>query len=226
MVPDLANRLASVSVLSDPVRRELYLHVAAQDGPVGRAAAAAAVGVPRTVAAFHLDRLVEAGLLDVAFGRTTERRGPGSGRPAKLYRRSEREHRLSLPPRAYELAARLMAEAVDRAGADGALYEVAEREGRRTGAALAGDPADDALALVAAALARCGYEPRRAGEGLRLRTCPFHELSQSAQRPLVCGMSLAWLAGVVGGLEADGLEARMDPRPGECCVLISKSKTD
>ena len=86
MLPDLPGQLASVTVLSDRVRRALYLHVAGQDGPVGRAAAAAAVGVPRTVAAFHLDRLVEAGLLDVTHGRTTERRGPGSGRPAKLYR--------------------------------------------------------------------------------------------------------------------------------------------
>ena len=71
MQPDLSEQLSSVAALAEPVRRRLYVYVATQRGPVGRAAAAAAAGVPRTVAAFHLDRLVEAGRREQAqlFGR-------------------------------------------------------------------------------------------------------------------------------------------------------------
>src|SRR5437899_4415703 len=113
MVPDMAEQMASLSTLAEPVRRALYLHVAAQRRPVGRAQAAAALGVPRTVAAFHLDKLVEAGLLQVSRGRTTGRSGPGAGRPAVLYSRAERQHEVSIPARSYALAARLLADAVD-----------------------------------------------------------------------------------------------------------------
>jgi predicted ArsR family transcriptional regulator len=224
---ELSDQLAGFAPLSEPLRRRLYVFVVEQGRPVGRAAAAAAAGVPRTVAAFHLDRLVEAGLLEVTYGRTTARRGPGSGRPAKLYRRASREHRLSLPPRSYELAAHLLAQAVDRAGADGLLYEIAERDGVAAGRGLRtegeGD-AGEALRRATEALARLGYEPAEEAEGtVRLRNCPFHALSQSAERPLVCGMNLAWLSGVVDGLGAGGLDVRLDPRPDSCCVAISNS---
>src|SRR5918911_20308 len=53
----------------------------------------------RDLAAFHLDKLVEAGLLEASFRRLGERRGPGAGRPAKLYRRGAGEVAASLPPR-------------------------------------------------------------------------------------------------------------------------------
>ena len=81
---DSASRLARLAVLQDAVRRRLYEHVAAQTAPVGRDAAAAATGVSRRLAAFHLDRLADAGLLTVSYRRLNERRGPGAGRPAKL----------------------------------------------------------------------------------------------------------------------------------------------
>ena len=91
--------------LGDPLRRRLYEHVADSGGEVGRAEAAEALGIQRTLAAHHLDRLVDAGLLDVGRRKVSGREGPGSGRPAKLYRRSESEVSIQLPPRDYELAA-------------------------------------------------------------------------------------------------------------------------
>ena len=54
---------------------------------------------------FHLDKLVDAGLADVRFQRLTGRSGPGAGRTAKLYRRSDTEIGVSLPERRYDLAA-------------------------------------------------------------------------------------------------------------------------
>jgi len=225
MVPDLAERLAVLTALTEPLRRALYLYVVTQRRPVSRAQAAAAQGVPRTVAAFHLDKLVEAGLLQTSQGRTTGRQGPGAGRPAVLYSRAERQHELSIPARSYALAARLLADAVDEAGADRLLQAAAEREGERQGREEAGAAARCAdLDAVASALDRRGYEPDRDGDVLWARNCPFHELS-AANPPVVCGMNLALLTGLVRGLGGDGLEARMRPGPGRCCVAISKSNS-
>jgi predicted ArsR family transcriptional regulator len=227
MVPDLAEQMAAISTLSEPLRRALYLYVVAQRRPVSRAQAAGAQGIARTVAAFHLDKLVEAGLLQANHGRTTGRSGPGAGRPAVLYSRAERPHEFSIPARSYALAARLLAGAVDEAGADRLLQAAAEREGERQGRAEAppadGGPAD--LDTAAAALEHRGYEPERDGERLWSRNCPFHELSED-NPPVVCGMNLALLTGLVRGLACPGLEARMDAGPDRCCVVISKSNID
>jgi predicted ArsR family transcriptional regulator len=221
---DLAERLATMTMLAEPLRRALYVYVAAQRRPVSRAEAAAAQKVSRTVAAFHLDKLAEAGLLEVTQGRTTNRRGPGSGRPAVLYMRGGRQHEVSIPPRSYALASRLLADAVDRSGADRLLHEAAEREGVRQGKALAGRAAaaKDQLEGAARVLEGLGYEPRAEGDELRLQNCPFHELSR-ANPPLICGMNLALLTGMATGLGLETLAVRMDPRPGQCCVAISTS---
>src|SRR5580704_9447721 len=105
--------LAAVSSLDDPVRARLYEVVSASTAAVGRDEAAAAAGIGRPLAAYHLDKLVELGLLTATYQRTTGRDGPGAGRPAKFYARSGREFAVTVPPREYELAARLLAVAVD-----------------------------------------------------------------------------------------------------------------
>jgi predicted ArsR family transcriptional regulator len=126
----------SIGALAEPVRRALYEWVVGQAAPVSRDQAAAGAGVPRHTAKFHLDKLVADGLLETEFRRLTGRRGPGAGRPAKLYRRSPREVAVTLPPRRYELAARIMAAALDRGGAPEALAAAAADVGRRAGATL------------------------------------------------------------------------------------------
>lgn len=207
--------LVAIGLLREPVRRALYDYVASRDGEVGRNEAAEAVGVQRGLAAFHLDKLVDAGLLDASFRRLGERRGPGAGRPAKLYRRAAREVAASLPPRAYQTAAHLLAEAVEQAGAEPALYDSARRGGEAAArrAAGAGPPAVERL------LAARGYEPYPDGQALRLRNCPFATLAH--EFPVVaCGMNLAFVEGLLAGLGADGVSASMDPAPGRCCVAI------
>jgi predicted ArsR family transcriptional regulator len=242
----------AIAALHDPVRRRLYEYVAAQDHEVGRAEAADAAGIQRTLAAFHLDRLTEAGLLDAVFRRPAGRTGPGAGRPAKLYRRSAAERVVSVPPRDYRAVAELLAEVVEEVGGEEILERLARVRGRSAGAAAvpppehadaapprntgAGPAADVAGGSAArgaaagdrveAALAARGYEPYREGAELRLRNCPFHALALEFP-PLVCGMNLALLEGLLEGLPPTGMVARMDPRPGECCVaLASKSNED
>jgi predicted ArsR family transcriptional regulator len=133
---NLNDQLNSIGSLQDPLRRLLYLYIASRDEEVSREEAAEAAGVQRQLAAFHLDKLVAAGLLETSFRRLNGRNGPGAGHPAKLYRRSKSEHAVSLPPRHYDLAADLLAGAVEEAGdrpAREALSEVASRFGRRLG---------------------------------------------------------------------------------------------
>ena len=215
-----------LAVLADPVRRRLYLHVLQQPDAVGRDAAAAAVQISRSLAAFHLDRLVEAGLLDTEFRRLGERTGPGAGRTSKLYRRSTRELMATLPERRYQVAAELFADALSappatpESVADGAESYGRElgREARRRAGRRAG--ARRRLQALESVLRDAGYVPFVRDGEVRLLNCPFHELAQR-HRQLTCGMNLALLRGMLGGAELPPDAARLDPEPGLCCVAIS-----
>jgi predicted ArsR family transcriptional regulator len=214
--------LAAIGLLQDPVRRALYGHVAATGGEVSRNQAAEAVGVQRGLAAFHLDKLVEAGLLEASFRRLGERRGPGAGRPAKLYRRARGEVAATLPPRTYETAAHLLAETVEQAGADLELQAAARRAGQQEGRRLLEAGAAPGIGPV---LAARGYEPYRDEATLRLRNCPFANLA--GEFPvLVCAMNLALVEGLLEGLGEPGDRAAMDPAPGRCCVAVAASSKD
>jgi predicted ArsR family transcriptional regulator len=227
--------LAALSSLDDPVRRRLYEVVTQRAGPVSRDEAAAAAGIGRALAVYHLDKLVESGLLTAFYRRPAGRTGPGAGRPAKLYARSDREFAVTVPPREYELAARLLVQVVDsdRSGRSrAALQEAAHQLGAELGSGFRPDaPGQDAPGQDAARqdlvrqdvesmLAQQGYEPSRDDDGvIRLRNCPFHQLSER-HRDVVCGMNLALVEGLVEGLGANGWRPVLDPAPGRCCVAI------
>ena len=212
--------LASLSSLDDPVRRRLYEVVTRQAGPVGRDEAASAAGIGRALAVYHLDKLVESGLLTASYQRPAGRTGPGAGRPAKLYARSDREFAVTVPPREYELAARLLVQVVesDASGRSRAtLAEAAHRLGAELGSAFR---ASATGRDVESALAQQGYEPGRDDDGvIRLRNCPFHQLAER-HRDVVCHMNLALVEGVLAGLGDEGWRPMLDPRPGQCCVAI------
>jgi predicted ArsR family transcriptional regulator len=218
--------VVAVAALAEPTRRRLYDHVVRAPEPVSRDDASAATGVPRATAAFHLDRLVADGLLEVQFQRLSGRTGPGAGRPAKLYQRSECTVSVSLPERRYDLAGDLMAAALDEADASGeAPRQVLERSARRRGRELAEEAraADDGARprdVVLQVLETQGFEPRVEDDGaVVLANCPFHTLAQ-AHTDLVCGMNLCLLGGVVEGVPAAGLAAELRPESGRCCVRL------
>jgi predicted ArsR family transcriptional regulator len=243
------DHLEAIALLQDPARRALYEYVVEQGREVSRNEAAEAVGLQRTLAAFHLDRLAGAGLLEVTFRRLGARSGPGAGRPAKLYRRAAVEHAVSLPPRAYLRAATVLAAAIEGSGAEAALAETARAQGRAAGRALA-EQAGAAgggvgLAQVLHHLAEQGYAPAtepgpgapgdEAARGepapgeaalVRLRNCPFHALAQAF--PVVaCGMNVALLEGLVDGARLDGrYTVRVDPQPGTCCAILCSKTND
>jgi predicted ArsR family transcriptional regulator len=207
--------LASLCSLDDPVRLRLYEIVAASVEPAGRDEVAEAAGIGRALTAYHLDKLVEAGLLAVSYRRLTGRAGPGAGRPAKLYARPDREFAVSVPPRHYELAARLMAEAID-SDATGVSRATLREAAYRYGAALGSEGAAD----LPDVLTGQGYEPVTAlDDVIRLRNCPFHQLVDR-HREAVCGMNLAFIEGLVANARVAGRRPVLDPRPGFCCVSI------
>jgi predicted ArsR family transcriptional regulator len=222
--------VAGVASLAEPQRRALYRYVVERGDAIGKDEAAAALGVARSVAAFHLDRLVADGLLVSEFRRLTGRRGPGAGRPAKLYRRADAEVSVSLPPRRYDLAATLLAAAVrdaTEAGTpvDDALRRVATERGHLIGQAarrLAGRRPGRGALLDATlrVLREHGYEPRRRDGEIVLANCPFHALVDD-QRELVCGMNRDFLAGVADAVGDDLLAARLVPTEGWCCVRLA-----
>jgi predicted ArsR family transcriptional regulator len=214
--PELDRQLTALASLGDPLRRALYRAVTSRDGGVGRDEAAAAVGVSRALAAYHLDKLTEAGLLDTRFERRTGRRGPGAGRTAKLYLRSASPVEVALPARDYELMAGLLARAVE-ADPSGGAGSALDRAARAMGAEVAAERDDDAE--VASVLADRGYEPYQDEGVLRLRNCPFGRLAE-AHRELVCHANLAFMEGLLDGLGRGGLRAVLEPRPGRCCVAF------
>lgn len=225
-MPRIDPALDALAALAEPKRRTLYEHVVRDGGGVSRDAAARAAGVTRALAAFHLDKLVDAGLLETEFRRVSGRSGPGAGRPAKLYRRPAREVAVSLPPRQYDLAGALLADAVASSksrAARSALGRAAREHGRRLGEAARGTKSARASASLRV-LATHGYEPVvQEGGTIRQRNCPFHALA--AKHPaLVCGMNLELMEGVLEGLTATGYRAVLDPKPGFCCVAFVPKK--
>src|SRR6266513_2112102 len=100
--------IEALSTLGDPTRRRLYEFVAGSGRTVGRDECAQVTEIDRSLAAYHLDKLVEHGLLEASYARPAGRTGPGAGRPAKLYRRGDREFVTRTPARDYGLLAELL----------------------------------------------------------------------------------------------------------------------
>ena len=218
---DRSSQVAAVAALAEPTRRRLYEHVARSPHPLSRDDVAGATGVPRPTTAFHLDRLVADGLLDVHYERRSGRSGPGAGRPAKLYRRADSSVSVSLPERHYDLAGELLAAALVEAERSGERpARVLDRQAFRRGlelAAQAGPRGGRAAALRV--LEEHGFEPRAEDDGIALVNCPFHVLAQQ-HTALVCGMTLRLLEGVLDELAGTGLTARLAPAPDRCCVRL------
>jgi len=222
--------LAAAAVLAEPIRRALYLYVARQPSEVSRDEAARAADIDRALAAFHLDKLVEAGLLDVSYRRLSGRTGPGAGRPSKLYRRSARELQVSVPTRQYELLAKLLAGALSAsrsAPAARALGAGTRDLGLSLGteARARAGPRPSRERLLASArevLGRFGFDPYRGENGeIRLRNCPFDAPARE-YRDVVCRMSVELMDGVLEGLRASGFAASFEPQAGMCCVALRR----
>jgi predicted ArsR family transcriptional regulator len=230
---DVDQQLSSLAGLGDPTRRVLYRYVAERATPVSRDDAARAAGISRPLAAYHLDKLVDDGLLEPRYQRRGGRRGPGAGRPAKHYVRADRQLELSLPARDYAALAELLAGAIEAdpsGAAKAALRRAAARLGAELGAEAAqrtapDDDPDRALTALRQALAARGYEPDEEADGtIRLRNCPFDRIA-ARRRELVCGANHAMLQALTDQVDGDSptVRAVLDPQPGRCCVVLTRA---
>jgi predicted ArsR family transcriptional regulator len=221
----------ALHLLAEPTRRGVYLAVRAADRPLTRDDVAAATGIGRRLAAFHLDLLADAGLLLTDYARPPGRSGPGAGRPAKRYRAAPVDIELSLPARRYDIAARILARAVNEAPAGDTrrkALDVARDEGtrigtlRRPGGRMSKDATLDAAAQI---LADLGYEPQReTGDCVRLRNCPFHAVVDVAP-DLVCGVNDALVGGLLEGLGGHrSVRAALDGAPPDYCVTVAERR--
>ncbi|ONI69968.1 transcriptional regulator [Kribbella sp. ALI-6-A] len=210
---DRQANLQAVAALDEPTRRRLYEYVVAAAEPVSRDDAAAALAIPRNTAAFHLDKLAAEGLLAVVHARRTGRTGPGAGRPAKLYRRSDAEIEISLPERQYAVAGHLLAGAIEDADSSGgSARQALARRARAYGEALPGQSVDEVLASQ-------GFEPHPEGDTIALSNCPFRALAKEYPA-LVCTMTLHLVEGALAARPAAGLQAELHPTPDHCCVRL------
>lgn len=219
------DELAAVALLAEPVRARLYDYVRDRHEPVGRDEAASHAGISVKLAAFHLDRMADAGLLDVDYQRLSGRAGPGAGRPAKVYRVSARRFSISLPPTGYAMAASIMASALarDHPGEDGrsAVEQVAFELGHRLGTEIREQFRTKRARRVAVErnLAQLGFEPQQRSCELVLCNCIFADLAAS-HREMVCSMNSALVGGLLEGAQLPSLGVAAGPSDETCCVRI------
>jgi predicted ArsR family transcriptional regulator len=202
-------------LLAEPSRRRVYDYVAGRRESVSKDDVALALEIGRTLAAYHLERLTDAGLLTASYARRTGKTGPGAGRSAKLYAVSSREFTASEPARDYEALAHLLAAAIAADGSgegQGYAGRAAHSAGVAVGRAATGRTPGDILD-------ERGYAPFTSSREIRLANCPFHRLAH-AQRELVCGLNHALIQGILEGLDITDFTAVLDPMPGQCCVAL------
>jgi predicted ArsR family transcriptional regulator len=210
----------------------MYAFIRRAGHPVTRDEAAASVGISRKLAAFHLDKLVAAGLLEAGYANLTGVRRVG--RTPKVYEPAAVDVHVSIPQREYGLLADILLEAVlaatPRTSAHQAALDAAAEHGRRLGGAERAETrgrlgAERALTLADQVLERHGFEPVRSTSTLlRLSNCPFHPYAAKATE-LVCAINHAFLAGFLDGLGATTVQASLRPRPGACCVELAATES-
>ena len=217
-----AERVSRVSALADPIRRALYHFVAHQPGAVSRDQAAAGLDIPRHTAKFHLDKLVDEGLLVPEFRRLTGRSGPGAGRPAKLYRRVRKEVNVTLPRRRYDLAGHVLADTLERIKAgtplDQAIDEAADNAADIVVRSWPPVESSD-VDRMAGLLTRLGYEPRPGSDGIQLSNCPFQQLSDD-HTDLICPINRQFIDAVSRRLGCTEVQPTSVERGTGCCVAV------
>lgn len=224
---DFHSQASGIGALADEHRRALYNFVISQAEPVSRDQAAAGVKMAKHNVNFHLDKLVDEGLLEVEYRRLSGKTGPGAGRPSKLYKRAAREFSVSLPERHYDLVGDILASAVTRASEGEPLAEavkhVAHDEGLELGKTVPKAESVDSLDAVSGALTAQGYEPYELDGRIALNNCPFDSLADK-HTALVCGLNVDFVQGLAEGMGIDDVKACLEPGVGRCCVTIQKSQ--
>jgi predicted ArsR family transcriptional regulator len=213
--------LEVLKALGDETRFAMYRELAQSTTPLSAQDLADALGLHANTVRLHLERLREAGVVDVeAVHRGTV------GRPQHYYSLAPGAPGLGFDPPAHALLAGLLAAMAERIGADSTDAEQTGHAwgveaGRRT-------PGRSCLDSLAAELARLGFQPAAdedVDENGQARIdflhCPFRELAE-AYPELVCNLHRGLCEGVVdqaGSGSVVGFSTLYEPDP--CHVTVS-----
>jgi predicted ArsR family transcriptional regulator len=220
--------LSVLTLLNDEIRRRLYYFVRRSGRAVTREEAARAGSISAKLAAFHLDRLVDGGLLEAGFENPSSLRRR-VGRAPKRYRPSSVEVSLSVPERRYDLVGEILVDALSQSNASeppvNTARQVAFDRGQQIGARRRDQlrrgrlGTERTIGEARGLLEELGFEPANTEGGLILRNCPFHALAQRDPE-LICGLNAYFIDGVLRGLGNTTVSAEMAPEPGLCCVRV------
>jgi predicted ArsR family transcriptional regulator len=217
-----ASRLEVLKALGDDTRYAMYQELARSTAALSAQDLAEALGIHANTVRLHLDRLREAGLVDVeAVHRGTV------GRPQHLYFLAAGAPGLGFDPPAHALLAGLLAAMAERVGADAHdATEIGRAWGADTGSRTR---TRDCLRALEGELGRLGFEPAvedddpatlAGGARIEFLHCPFRELAE-AYPELVCNLHRGLCEGVVGAVGGGTVEqfaTLYDPEP--CHVKV------
>ena len=200
-----------LAAVGDPELREALLFARSRARPVTADELAEENGLHRNVARSRLERLVEAGLLAVAYERRTGRSGPGAGRPAKTYSVVPQLESIQFPAEQNESLAGLLVDALVARGGDAPLHEVGVSFGRELARSARLRPAktlEIGFERVCAAVRRLGYQASlehadEKGAVISTPTCPLRPLVRA--RPEAVEIDRGMWAGLAS-CALDGVE--------------------
>jgi predicted ArsR family transcriptional regulator len=226
--------LDRLAAAGDPQLRRVLLYARGRRDPFTAHDVSVVLGVHRNVARSRLDRLVEAGFLTVTPERTGGRRGPGAGRPAKIYRVAPELEGVEFPDRRLGELITLLVKKVPARGRPKALREAGEDFGRKLAAAAALKPSRSigtGLERVCDALGTLGFQASVVsldGDAAELAspTCPLRPLVVSCTDAgaIDRGMWAGLVERGIRGVSADRVQCqtpRCLTRDAACSVQLS-----
>ena len=192
------SQLGLFKALGDNTRYAIYLELARSPRPLTTSEIADTIGLHSNTVRPHLERMRDAGLVEVQSGARGE-----IGRPQHRYSLAADAPSLGLEPPVMPVLARMVLSMAERLGASPAdAVAVGRDEGRRRSASY--EAAPSALEAVVSDLDRLGFDPV-VTEGdddsavVAFANCPFGGLAE--QHPdLVCGLHHGLIAGFVAGM--------------------------
>lgn len=231
--------LDRLAAAGDPQLRRILLYARGRREPFTADEAASELGVHRNVARNRLERLTEAGFLAVTRERRGTRRGPGAGRPAKVYRVAPELEAVEFPERHLVDLIGLLVGKLPARGRERVLREAGEDFGRRLGATTPLRPSGDVrtgLERLCEGLGLLGFHASvqsHAGDTaiLTSATCPLRPLV--AKHPDVSGVDQGMWAGLVErgirGARAEGVKCETpncltEDEP--CSIMLSLGLED
>lgn len=199
MSPDPRARLDLFKTLGDNTRYAIYLELARAAKPLTTSEIADTIDLHPNTVRPHLDRMREAGLVDVEVG------GRGEiGRPQHRYSLSADAPSLGLEPPVMPMLARLVLSMAERLGASAAdAHAVGRDEGG--GRARSFISARSSLEAVVADLDLLGFDPVVSDDAdpdaalIAFANCPFGPLA-TAHPDLVCNLHHGLISGFVDAL--------------------------